>query len=138
MSTNKMNKNIKSLNLREKDPFLKREKQRYEHPLPSREWIIELLEQKGVPSKIEVLARELSITEEEYEFFERRLKAMARDGQVLINRRGAVCAADKLDLVKCRVEAHKDGFGSYRSRPPKTAILSYMNAKCAASCTATS
>jgi len=90
---------------------LKREKQRYEHPLPSREWIIELLEQKGVPSKIEVLARELSITEEEYEFFERRLKAMARDGQVLINRRGAVCAADKLDLVKCRVEAHKDGFG---------------------------
>ena len=111
MSTNKMNKNIKSLNLREKDPFLKREKQRYEHPLPSREWIIELLEQKGVPSKIEVLARELSITEEEYEFFERRLKAMARDGQVLINRRGAVCAADKLDLVKCRVEAHKDGFG---------------------------
>jgi len=111
MSTNKMNKNIKSLNLREKDPFLKREKQRYEHPLPSREWIIELLEQKGVPSKIEVLARELSITEEEYEFFERRLKAMARDGQVLINRRGAVCVADKLDLVKCRVEAHKDGFG---------------------------
>lgn len=106
-----MNKNTKSLNLREKDPFLKREKQRYEHPLPSREWIIELLEQKGVPSKIEVLARELSITEEEYEFFERRLKAMARDGQVLINRRGAVCAADKLDLVKCRVEAHKDGFG---------------------------
>ncbi|HGL9040856.1 TPA: ribonuclease R, partial [Neisseria gonorrhoeae] len=66
---------------------------------------------KGVPSKIESLARELSITEDEYVFFERRLKAMARDGQVLINRRGAVCAADKLDLVKCRVEAHKDGFG---------------------------
>ncbi len=111
MSTVKMNKNIKYLNLREKDPFLCREKQRYEHPLPSREWIIELLERKGVPSKIESLARELSITEDEYVFFERRLKAMARDGQVLINRRGAVCAADKLDLVKCRVEAHKDGFG---------------------------
>ncbi|MBW3869806.1 ribonuclease R [Neisseria meningitidis] len=111
MSTVQMNKNIKSLNLREKDPFLSREKQRYEHPLPSREWIIELLERKGVPSKIESLARELSITEDEYVFFERRLKAMARDGQVLINRRGAVCAADKLDLVKCRVEAHKDGFG---------------------------
>ncbi|ENW7923300.1 ribonuclease R, partial [Neisseria gonorrhoeae] len=79
--------------------------------MPSREWIIELLERKGVPSKIESLARELSITEDEYVFFERRLKAMARDGQVLINRRGAVCAADKLDLVKCRVEAHKDGFG---------------------------
>lgn len=106
-----MNKKIKSLNLREKDPYLEREKQRYDHPLPSREWIIELLERKGVPSKIEDLANELSVTDEEYEFFERRLKAMARDGQVLINRRGAVCAADKLELVRCRVEAHKDGFG---------------------------
>ncbi|STZ76364.1 ribonuclease R [Bergeriella denitrificans] len=106
-----MKKNTKSLNLREKDPYLSREKQRYEHPLPSREWVIQLLEEKGVPQKIENLARELSITEDEYEFFERRLKAMARDGQVLINRRGAVCAADKLALVKCRVEAHKDGFG---------------------------
>ena len=111
MSTIKMNKNTKSLNLREKDPYLEREKQRYSHPLPSREWVIELLEQKGVPTKIEALAHELSIAEDEYEFFERRLKAMARDGQVLINRRGAVCAAEKLALVKCRVEAHKDGFG---------------------------
>ncbi|PSJ80035.1 ribonuclease R [Neisseria iguanae] len=106
-----MTKKIKSLNLREKDPYLEREKQRYDEPLPSREWVIELLEQKGVPTKIEALARELSIKEEEYEFFERRLKAMARDGQVLINRRGAVCVADKLALMKCRVEAHKDGFG---------------------------
>ena len=106
-----MNKNTKSLNLREKDPYLEREKQRYAHPLPSREWVIKLLEQKGVPTKIEALAHELSIAEDEYEFFERRLKAMARDGQVLINRRGAVCAAEKLALVKCRVEAHKDGFG---------------------------
>ena len=106
-----MNKNTKSLNLREKDPYLEREKQRYAQPLPSREWVIKLLEQKGVPTKIEALAHELSIAEDEYEFFERRLKAMARDGQVLINRRGAVCAAEKLAMVKCRVEAHKDGFG---------------------------
>ncbi|MCP1772119.1 ribonuclease R [Neisseria perflava] len=106
-----MKKNTKSLNLREKDPYLEREKKRYESPLPSREWVIQLLEERGVPQKIETLARDLSITEDEYEFFERRLKAMARDGQVLINRRGAVCAADKLALVKCRVEAHKDGFG---------------------------
>ena len=106
-----MNKNTNSLNLREKDPFLEREKQKYDHPLPSREWVIELLEKKGVPAKMGELAKELSIRPEEYEFFERRLKAMARDGQVLINRRGAVCAAEKLDLVKCRIEAHKDGFG---------------------------
>lgn len=106
-----MKKNIKPLNLREKDPYLEREKQRYEHPLPSREWVIDLLEQEGVPLKIATLAEKLSISADEYEFFERRIKAMARDGQVLINRRGAVCVADKLALVKCRIDAHKDGFG---------------------------
>ena len=111
LSITKMQKKSNSPSLREKDPFLAREQQRYDHPLPSREWVIELLQKEGVPLKIEALANKLSITEAEQEFFERRIKAMARDGQVLINRRGAVCAADKLELVKCRVEAHKDGFG---------------------------
>ena len=104
-------KNIKSMNLREKDPYLEREYQKYTTPLPSREWIIEILERAGVPQKITALAEQLSITDEEYEFFERRLKAMARDGQILINRRNLVCVAEKLDIVKCRVEMQKDGFG---------------------------
>ncbi|MCG7657329.1 ribonuclease R [Wielerella bovis] len=102
-------KNTKTLNLRNKDPYLARERQKYDHPLPSREWVIEYLEQAGVPQKIPVLAEQFSITTEEYEFFERRLKAMARDGQVLINRRGLVCVAEKLDIVKCRVEMSRDG-----------------------------
>ena len=106
-----MKKKAKPLSLREKDPFLAREQQRYEFPLPSREWIIEILENEGVPLSMPALAEKLSISEAEYEFFERRLKAMARDGQILINRRGAVCAGQKLELVKCRIEAHKDGFG---------------------------
>ena len=104
-------KNIKSMNLREKDPYLEREYQKYATPLPSREWIIEILERAGVPQRITALAEQLSITDEEFEFFERRLKAMARDGQILINRRNLVCVAEKLDIVKCRVEMQKDGFG---------------------------
>ena len=104
-------KNIKSMNLREKDPYLEREYQKYATPLPSREWIIEILERAGVPQKITALAEQLSISDEEFEFFERRLKAMARDGQILINRRNLVCVAEKLDIVKCRVEMQKDGFG---------------------------
>ncbi|MFV2028813.1 ribonuclease R [Neisseria sp. S1] len=111
MSIIQMKKKSKLFNLREKDPFLNRERQRYENPLPSREWIAEILEKEGVPLKIDVLAEKLSITESEYEFFKRRIKAMARDGQLHINRRGALCAADKLALVKCRIEAHRDGFG---------------------------
>ena len=111
LSTMTKKKNIKSMNLREKDPYLEREYQKYATPLPSREWIIEILECAGVPQKITVLAEQLSITNEEFEFFERRLKAMARDGQILINRRNLVCVAEKLDIVKCRVEMQKDGFG---------------------------
>lgn len=107
----KKNKNNKSLSLREKDPYLERERQKYTDPLPSREWIIQLLENIGIPQKIRSLAEQLSITEAEYEFFERRIKAMARDGQVHINRRDFVCVAKKLAIVKCRIEAHKDGFG---------------------------
>ncbi len=108
----KKQKNTKPMNLRNKDPYLERERAKYDnHPLPSREWIIQLLEDSGVPQKMDTLAEKLSIEEHEVEFFERRLKAMARDGQVLINRRGLVCVAEKLEIVKCRVEAHKDGFG---------------------------
>ena len=101
----------KKTSLRLQDPYLQRETQRYEHPLPSREWITEMLEDRGVPLKTASLAILLDIAEHEMPFFERRLTAMARDGQILINRRGMVCAAEKLALVKCRVEAHKDGFG---------------------------
>lgn len=101
----------KKSDLRHQDPYLERELQRYINPLPSREWILKILEKIGIPVNTSVLAKKLSITPEEKAFFERRLNAMARDGQVLINRRGAVCVADKLALVKCRVEVHKDDFG---------------------------
>lgn len=111
LSIQKMKKKRNSTNLRQQDPFLAREKQRYDNPLPSREWIVQILEREGVPIPIETLAEKLSILPDELVFFERRIKAMARDGQVLVNRRNAVCAADKLALVKCRIDAHQDGFG---------------------------
>jgi exoribonuclease R len=44
-------------------------------------------------------------------FFVRRLRAMEREGQVMINRKGAVCVVDKLDLKTGRIIGHKDGFG---------------------------
>ncbi|WP_100090252.1 ribonuclease R [Snodgrassella alvi] len=101
----------KKSDLRHQDPYLERELQRYLNPLPSREWIIAILEKIGIPVKMTELAQKLNITAEETAFFERRLNAMARDGQILINRRGAVCIANKLALVKCRIEVHKDDFG---------------------------
>jgi ribonuclease R len=97
--------------LRARDPFLEREQTRYEHPLPSREHILDVLRDQGVPVSEEDLARLLSIAEHEIEFFERRLGAMERDGQLMRNRKNAICLVEKLDLVRGRVQGRPDGFG---------------------------
>jgi len=97
--------------IRGRDPFLERERSRYEHPLPSREHILDVLMEQGIPVSVDALAHLLSIAPHETEHFERRLGAMERDGQVMRNRKNAICVVDKLDLVKGRVQGHPDGFG---------------------------
>ncbi|MDP3123470.1 MAG: VacB/RNase II family 3'-5' exoribonuclease, partial [Thiobacillus sp.] len=93
------------------DPFYEREIERYESPLPSREYILQLLTEAGCPVDAEAFAEQLQITEDEFELFQRRLGAMQRDGQLMINRKRQLCLPDKLDLIKGRVEGHPDGFG---------------------------
>jgi ribonuclease R len=97
--------------LRAADPFLKREQQRYEIPLPSREWILSVLEDEGVPIEPSRLHELLDIRVEEIEAFERRLNAMEREGQIMRNRTGALCVVEKLGLIRGRVVGHPDGFG---------------------------
>jgi ribonuclease R len=101
----------KKNNLRALDPFLERERETYEQPLPSREYILQLLEQQGVPMEQEDLCALLHIELHEEELFVRRLRAMERDGQIMRNRKRAICVMDKLDLVKGKVLGHPDGFG---------------------------
>ncbi len=103
--TNKKN------NIRELDPFLERERAQYDHPLPSREFILQLLEKQGVPVAEEELCHMLQIVEHEAELFTRRLRAMERDGQIMRNRKRAICVMNKLDLIKGKVQGHPDGFG---------------------------
>ncbi len=97
--------------LRELDPFLERELARYGQALPSREFILEVLEKQGVPISEPKLVKLLGITPEESEFFHRRLSAMIREGQIICNRKGDICVTDKLELVKGTVLGHSDGFG---------------------------
>lgn len=104
-------KNSKNVPLRQQDPFLAREKTKYDNPLPSREFILEILEKNGVPMHAEELAAVFPIYDHELDLFERRLRAMERAGQILINRKGDICVAQKLDLIPCRVSGHRDGFG---------------------------
>ena len=101
----------KKKNIRELDPFLERERAQYEHPLPSREYILQLLAEKGVPLDEEELCGMLHIEPHEAELFTRRLRAMERDGQIMRNRKRAICVMDKLDLIKGKVQGHPDGFG---------------------------
>lgn len=101
----------RATDIRARDPFLEREQSRYEHPLPSREHILDVLLEQGVPVSVDTMAQLLSITPHEAEHFERRLGAMERDGQIMRNRKNAICVVDKLDLVKGRVQGHPDGFG---------------------------
>jgi ribonuclease R len=102
---------VRGAGVRGRDPFLDRERSRYEHPLPSREHILDILIKQGVPVSVDDLAQLLSIAPHEAEMFDRRLRAMERDGQLMRNRKNAICVVDKLDLVKGRVQGHPDGFG---------------------------
>ena len=104
-------KTSKLSKVRRADPFLARELENYEHPLPSREYILATLTQHGVPLATERLCEVLDIAEDERTPFQRRLGAMAREGQLLQNRAGAWLIPDKADLIRGRVEGHPDGFG---------------------------
>jgi ribonuclease R len=93
------------------DPHYAREAVRYEHPVASREFILETLTQQGVPVAEQELERLLRIAPEEREAFTRRIAAMERGGEIMRNRRNAICVVAKLDLVRGRVQGHPDGFG---------------------------
>ena len=97
--------------VRAADPFLERERQRYAHPVPSREYILQILTAQGVPLHERELASLLGITPHEREAFSRRVAAMERDGEIMRNRRDAICVVNKLDLVRGRVQGHPDGYG---------------------------
>ncbi|PIV91958.1 MAG: ribonuclease R [Gallionellales bacterium CG_4_10_14_3_um_filter_54_96] len=101
----------KKNNLRLQDPFLEREREQYEHPLPSREFVLQILTEQSAPMADEELLNLLFIEKEEEELFSRRLRAMERDGQIMRNRKRAICVVDKLDLIKGKVQGHADGFG---------------------------
>ncbi|HQR03391.1 MAG: ribonuclease R [Proteobacteria bacterium] len=98
--------------IRRADPQFERELANYELPLPSREYVLQALtEQAGIPLSFERLCALLDVKDFEYESFQRRLGAMARDGQLLQNRRGDWLIPNKANLVSGRIQGHPDGFG---------------------------
>jgi ribonuclease R len=99
---------------RESDPFRQREEERYERPIPSREFILQALADQARPMRREAIAELLGLAgdEEQEEGLRRRLRAMERDGQLIRNRRQQYVVVDNEELVRGRVVADKGGFGT--------------------------
>ena len=104
-------KTPKLAKIRLKDPHLEREQAKYGQPLPSREYILSMLEEQGVPVEFEDFAQLMGIDASEMQVFSRRIDAMERDGQLMRNRKGALCKMDKLQLIPGVVQGHPDGYG---------------------------
>ena len=109
--SNKPHNTHKLSKIRRADPQFEREKAQYEHPLPSREYVLQILTAQGAPLEFGRLVELLDVQPFEVESFQRRLGAMARDAQLMQNRRGDWLIPDKADLVRGRVAGHPDGFG---------------------------
>ena len=96
---------------RKNDPHFQREVAKYEQPLPSREYVLQVLEEQGKPVSFEELCALLDIHTSEYEMFQRRLAAMEREAQLMRNRKGAFILPERASLIAGRIEGHADGYG---------------------------
>jgi len=97
------------------DPQSEREASRYDHPILSREGLLAFLGEQGELLNAERIAELLAYRDAyRQEALTKRLSAMVRDGQLLVNRRGGYGLATKLDLIAGTVIANPDGFGFLR------------------------
>ena len=94
------------------DPQAERESLRYANPILSREGLATFLGESAELMTVERIAVKLGYRDEErLDALTRRLTAMVREGQLLVNRRGGYGVAKKLDLIAGSVIANPDGFG---------------------------
>ncbi|WP_425479887.1 ribonuclease R [Pseudoxanthomonas winnipegensis] len=97
------------------DPHAAREAERYAQPIASREVILGTLAASEGPLTAEEVAAKLDLTApDRFEALSKRLNAMVRDGQLLLNRRGGYAPAEQMDLVPGVVIANPEGFGFLR------------------------
>ncbi|MBI4757111.1 MAG: ribonuclease R [Betaproteobacteria bacterium] len=96
---------------RRKDPRFAEESARYDEPLPSRDYVLQILRERGIPMSFAEIVQALDVAEHERDAFTRRLGAMQRDGQLIRNRCDDYLIPAKADLIRGRVEGHPDGFG---------------------------
>lgn len=102
----------KRKNLINQDPHYKRELEKYGNPIPSREFILSVIQDNNAPMNRDEILTALSIrNEDQIEAMRRRLRAMENDGQLVFTKRKHYALPEKLDLFKGTVIGHREGFG---------------------------
>jgi len=97
---------------KDKDPRFREESARYGKPVPSREHLLKTLADAQEPLGFDALVERLGLHERALrQALSKRLAAMVRDGQLLLNRTDEYCLIDRLSLVVGTVSGHRDGFG---------------------------
>jgi len=81
------------------DPYAASEASRYEHPVASRKWLMELLEEAGRPLDYDELVWMTNTIEDNRDALFARLKAMTRDGQIITDRVGRYVLVDRAGLL---------------------------------------
>ena len=95
-----------------KDQNYAKELAKYDNPIPSREFILQIIREQNSPMSREEIFAALGISEgEQQEAMRRRLRAMENDGQLVFTKRKCYALPEKLDLLKGMVIGHREGFG---------------------------
>ena len=94
------------------DPNYAKELAKYDNPIPSREFILQIIRTHNAPMTKEEIFVALGIADEtRQEAMRRRLRAMENDGQLVFTKRKCYALPEKLDLLKGMVIGHREGFG---------------------------
>ena len=94
------------------DPNYQKELAKYGNPIPSRDYILQIIRENNAPMSREEILTALSIkSDEQQEAMRRRLRAMENDGQLVFTKRKRYALPEKLDLFKGMVIGHREGYG---------------------------
>ncbi|WP_137168145.1 ribonuclease R [Salinimonas lutimaris] len=97
------------------DPHYQREKEKYDKPVASREYLLSVMQEHGKPmSFIEICAAVEAEDEDNRIGIQRRLRAMEREGQVQFTKQKRYAIQNREELIRGRIIGHRDGFGFLR------------------------
>jgi ribonuclease R len=101
-----------------KDPHFAREKEKYENPVASREYLLSILKDNKEPLSFLDICHMANAKDEDNRIgIQRRLRAMEREGQIAFTRDKKYQVQKQAELVRGTVIGHRDGFGFLKHSP---------------------